>query len=71
MRQRRSAKLLGTFFLFGLLFNYPMMHIWGAGGIVLGVPKLVFFLFFFWLAMIVLLMLIVEQKARPGSRTDP
>lgn len=48
----RSSKLIGTFFLAFLLFNFPLISLFSQEGLVLGLPVLYWYLFLAWALII-------------------
>jgi hypothetical protein len=48
----RNERLIGLFLLGLLLFNYPLLAMFNAPALVLGVPKLYLYLFVAWAALI-------------------
>lgn len=63
MRNRKHTKLIGLFFLFGVLLNYPILYLFGQGGTTWGIPTLVFSLFTLWLLLIIALRMVVDSKS--------
>ena len=55
-------------FLLGVLvLNYPLLHLFGAASLWLGIPVLYLYLFICWLVLIVLIALLMEGR-RGGER---
>lgn len=68
MRQGlRNERLVALFILAWFAFHPPIISLFGAPAIVLGLPVLYFYLFAAWLAVIVLVRVIL----RGSDRMDP
>lgn len=62
MRGQKAQQLAAVFLLGLLVFNYPLLSLFGSGsGSVFGVPLLYAWLFLSWLALIGLVAWIVER----------
>ena len=48
----RNVRLLGIFLLALLIFNYPLVRIFGRGQFLLGVPLIYAYFFIAWLMLI-------------------
>jgi hypothetical protein len=59
---RTSTRLAAVFLLGLLLFNYPLLALFGRPGDVAGVPLVYAYLFFAWALVIGLLAWIVEWR---------
>jgi hypothetical protein len=57
----RSERLVGLFLLGLLLFNYPLLALFNAPRLVLGVPLLYLWLFAAWAAVIVVTAIILHR----------
>ena len=64
MSDERSSKLLITFVVFLLLFNYPLLSIVDQNALWWGFPTLYFYLFLVWAVMILVISQIVRQKKK-------
>ncbi|MBR9922213.1 MAG: hypothetical protein GYB31_15345 [Bacteroidetes bacterium] len=53
--KERQSHLVGIFLLGLLLFNFPLIYIFGKEGFILGVPIVFAYLFVAWLAVIILI----------------
>jgi hypothetical protein len=62
--KRIGQKLLGLFFIFILLLNYPFLRTYSQGESIGGIPPLYFFLFLIWLGLIMGIAMLVEGKRR-------
>lgn len=62
MSSDRNARLTALFFLSLLVFNYPLVQIFGKNRFVLGVPVLYAYLFLVWLALILLIYRAVNKR---------
>jgi hypothetical protein len=58
-----SEKLLLMFFVGLLLFNPPLLGLFGVPRLVAGVPLLYVYIFVAWIALIALAAMIVENRA--------
>lgn len=56
-----AQRLVALFLLGCLLFSYPLLALFDAGGEVFGVPRLFAYLFGAWALLIVLVALVVER----------
>lgn len=65
--RKKGQKLVGIFLVFLLVFNFPLIGIFGTGGQILGIPTLLFALFGLWLTMIVALAFIIEKPAKKSG----
>lgn len=59
-----AQKLVGLFFIFLVLFNFPMLNIFWKSDIVLGVPLIYLYLFTVWLLLIIALIWHVEFRRK-------
>ena len=62
MADDRRGKLLITFGLFVLLFNFPVLAIVDKAELWFGLPALYFYLFFVWSVLIVTVGLVVRKR---------
>ncbi len=53
MSYNRNAKLIGLFMLMVLLFNFPILPLFGKQQLIFGLPVLYVYIFVVWLAIIV------------------
>ncbi|MHB9149457.1 MAG: hypothetical protein ACYC33_05135 [Thermoleophilia bacterium] len=60
-RGSKSQNLAALFFLGCLLFNYPLLSLFGRYVMVLDIPLLYIYLFIAWAALIALMATIVER----------
>lgn len=60
--QLRTPRLAAAALLGFLLFNYPLLSLFGSPARVLGVPVMWAYLFTVWLLLIVLVALIVRRR---------
>lgn len=60
----RTQRLVALFIAAGLVFNFPLMVVWGRDATVFGLPLLPVALFGLWALLIVLLALVVERGER-------
>lgn len=58
----RYAKLVGLFFLALLLFNFPLLALFGKGGQWLGIPSVLWYLFSTWVVLILLINSALRHK---------
>ncbi|MEP7262838.1 MAG: hypothetical protein ABI669_16625 [Usitatibacter sp.] len=58
---RRGPRLVGLFLLGCLFFNYPMLALFNANTVVLGVPLVYAYIFAAWALLIVLVAVVVER----------
>jgi hypothetical protein len=63
----RNERLIALFLLGVLLFNYPLLAMFNAPTLVLGVPKLYLYLFAAWGALIAGAALVLERTEPDGS----
>ena len=61
-----AARLVALFLLGWLLFNYPLLALFGRLGAVGGVPALYLYMFIAWAALIALVALVAE-RAPPSA----
>jgi hypothetical protein len=66
---RRRDKLIGLFALAAVLFNPPVLNLFG-GATVLGWPLLYLYLFGAWGALVALLALVTEGRDRGSGRAE-
>lgn len=64
MADERSGKLLITFVVFLMLFNYPLLSIVDQKTLWWGFPALYFYMFLVWGIMIVVISQIVRQRKK-------
>mgnify|MGYP001805057788 CR=1 FL=1 len=65
MSSNRNAKLVGVFFLALLVFNFPLLEIFGKEKLVFGLPLLYVYIFVAWSVLII----VVQQLFRnPGIK---
>jgi hypothetical protein len=66
---QKGERLLGVFFLGALLFNPPLLGLFGVPRTILGVPVLYVYVFAAWLGVIVLAALAAGQRREraPGE----
>ncbi len=64
MADERSSKLLITFVVFLVLFNYPLLSIVDQKTLILGFPSLYFYMFLVWALMIFVIARIVRQRKK-------
>jgi hypothetical protein len=57
-----AQRLVAVFLLGCLLFSYPLLALFNAGGTVFGIPVLYAYLFAAWAALIALMVLVVERS---------
>ncbi len=63
MRSRLSVQRLAALFLLGcVLFNYPLLAIFGRGGQLFGMPALYVWLMGSWLVLIALMAWVLERR---------
>jgi hypothetical protein len=60
---RVAARLVALFLLGWLLFNYPLLALFGRLGALGGIPALYIYLFIAWAALIALVALAAESPA--------
>ncbi|MCU7843859.1 MAG: hypothetical protein KZQ93_08480 [Candidatus Thiodiazotropha sp. (ex Monitilora ramsayi)] len=65
--KRNHERLIALFLLGALVLNYPLLHLFGAASLWLGIPVLYLYLFICWLVLIVLMALLMEGH-RGGER---
>ena len=67
MANDKAFRLLGLFFLALLGFNFPILSLFGKGGVWGGIPVLFAYIFISWAAIIFFTARIVEsnQKDKP------
>jgi hypothetical protein len=58
----RGQRLVALFLLGCLLFNYPVLVLFNAQGVILGIPVLYAYLFSAWIALIVLAAVVMERR---------
>ena len=60
--KRNQERLIALFFVGVLVLNYPLLHLFGAPALWLGIPVLYLYLFTCWLVFIVFLALLMERR---------
>ena len=60
---RSREKLTALFALGVLLFNYPLLHLFGKDELIFGVPLLYLYLFGCWAAIIAVIAIVIERKS--------
>lgn len=66
-RQLTASRLVAIFMLGWLLFNYPLLVLFGRVGQPGGVPSLYLYLFMAWAAIILLVAVAVERAGPPDG----
>lgn len=61
-RAIHAQRLVALFMLGCLVFSYPLLSLFNAGGTVAGIPVLFAYLFGVWAALIALMILVVERS---------
>jgi hypothetical protein len=64
MADERSSKLLITFVVFLVLFNYPLLSIVDQKTLIWGFPSLYFYMFLVWALMIFVVARIVRPRKK-------
>ncbi len=64
MPERKKSNLMIAFVVFLILFNYPILSIVDKRELLLGFPKLYFYLFFVWLSLIAAVAFIVLRSRK-------
>ena len=59
----KAQRLIALFVLGCLLFSFPLLSLFNAGGTVLGIPVLYAYLFGAWVGFIALVILVVERDS--------
>jgi hypothetical protein len=73
MATRRNERLIALTVLGVVLFNYPLVALFGHPVLVLGWPLLYFYLFFVWAVFIVVVAVLMRRRGgavaalRPGE----
>ncbi len=62
----RGERSVGLFAVGILALNFPILSLFGGGGVVFGIPVLFVYLFLFWLVLIVLTYASLRQR-KPGE----
>lgn len=57
-----SQKILGIFFIFLALFNFPILNVFWKDKLVLGFPLIYLYIFLTWLLMTIVLIWLIESK---------
>lgn len=66
---RSHEKLVALFVIGIVLINYPLLHLFSEGGLILGIPVLYLYLFVCWLVLIGAIAFVMEHRGpadRPG-----
>jgi hypothetical protein len=72
MRDSQTGDRLIALFLLGVLaISPPLLAIFRAQGVILGIPALFFYLFVAWAVLIGLLALAIEVGRRSGTEPPP
>lgn len=72
MTQRLANQRLAALFVAGwLLLSYPLLSIWGLGGVVWGLPAFPVALFLIWLALIGALAWVAETTSEEPGAGNP
>jgi hypothetical protein len=58
----KGQRLVALFLLGLLLFNYPLLDLFGGPGRLFGIPVLYVYVFSVWALMIVLMAIVVEKR---------
>ncbi|MEM9824391.1 MAG: hypothetical protein AAF985_25115 [Bacteroidota bacterium] len=66
-KRKKGRRLLGLFFLFMALLNYPIIMIWFGEGMIWGMPRIFVNIFVLWLLLILILASILERDPSPNS----
>ena len=69
MSSNQTAKLVGLFFLALLLFNFPILGLFGKAQFVLGLPVFYVYVFVVWIILIFLLQRLMHRP-KNKARTD-
>jgi hypothetical protein len=65
-RPPRGDRLIALFLLALVLFNPPLLRVFGAPGSLFGWPGLLLYIFGAWIAVIALMALVVERDPSDG-----
>lgn len=66
---KKGQKLLFIFFLFLLLFNWPVLSVFNIGSFFFGLPELYVYFFVTW-ALLILLLYFAVQNSTKNKSTD-
>ncbi|GAB4361588.1 MAG: hypothetical protein Kow006_32470 [Gammaproteobacteria bacterium] len=59
---RSNDRLVALFIVGVLALNYPLLHLFGKGAFVFGLPVVYLYLFLVWMVIIVCLALVLERR---------
>jgi TRAP-type C4-dicarboxylate transport system permease small subunit len=62
----RNERLVALFLLGMLLFNYPVLSLFNAPTLVLGIPLLYLYLFLAWAGVILVAALVIHRSTEGG-----
>ena len=62
MSNNKLPKLIGLFLLGLVLFNFPIINLFGKDQFIFGIPALYAYFFFIWLVLIIFIARIVRTK---------
>jgi len=64
MSKDNTSILVGLFFIGVLVFNFPLITIYGKGQTLFGLPATLAYFFLAWIALILLVYIWVEKKGK-------
>jgi hypothetical protein len=59
-----AQKLVGLFFIFLILFSFPILNVFWKGSLVFGLPLIYLYIFSIWLLLIICLIWLVEFRKK-------
>lgn len=62
--RKTTQRLLGVFFVFLILFNFPILNIFWKAERVLGMPLIFLYLFVVWALLLVVMYWLTERPAK-------
>lgn len=62
--RKTTQRLVGVFFVFLILFNFPILNIFWKQERVLGVPMIFLYIFAVWLLLLIAVYYLTERPAK-------
>lgn len=59
-----AQKLIGIFFIFFILFNFPILNVFWKSSSVLGLPIIYLYIFTIWFLLILFMIWLIEFKKK-------
>jgi hypothetical protein len=70
LSNHKNKRLVGLFFLGGLLLNYPILSLFNLKRTIWGIPLLYMYIFSIWLILVFCISLVTRQTTQDGNFPD-